>query len=173
VLGPEVRRGVTDLDGAGEAVSGIIIMRQGENALDVIGRVKAKLREVEAGLPDGVKVVPIYDRSDLIRKSIDNVHLDARRDHDHGGRRDSPVPVARAERGDPDRHHSARRARRVRAVPDGGRHREHHVARRIAIAVGALVDASIVIVEQTHKKLERLAGERRRRRSPGRRPRRP
>src|SRR5512135_504719 len=66
-LGPDIRRGVSDLDGTGEAVSGIIVMRQGQNALQVIDRVKAKLKEIEPGLPSGMKVVPIYDRSELIR----------------------------------------------------------------------------------------------------------
>jgi Cu(I)/Ag(I) efflux system membrane protein CusA/SilA len=72
-LGPDLRRGVSDLNGTGEAVSGIVVMRQGQNALDVIKRVKAKLKEIEPGLPEGVKVVPIYDRSELIRRSIDNL----------------------------------------------------------------------------------------------------
>src|ERR1700739_3678822 len=73
VMGPaDLRRGVADLDGAGEVVSGIVIMRSGENALDVINRVKAKIKEIEPGLPDGVKVVPIYDRSELIHHVIDN-----------------------------------------------------------------------------------------------------
>ena len=62
VMGPDMRRGVADLDGAGEVVSGIVVMRKGENALDVIDRVKAKIREIEPGLPEGVKIVPIYDR---------------------------------------------------------------------------------------------------------------
>ena len=53
VLGPDLRRGVSDLDGTGEAVSGIVVMRQGENALDVIDRVKAKIKEIEPGLPAG------------------------------------------------------------------------------------------------------------------------
>src|ERR1700739_3128564 len=65
VLGPELRRGVADLDGVGEAVSGIVVMRQGENALNVIERVKARIREIEPGLPAGVSIVPIYDRSEL------------------------------------------------------------------------------------------------------------
>src|SRR6266446_6686386 len=72
-LGPDLRRGLSDLDGTGEAVSGIVIMRHGENALEVIGRVKAKMREIEPGLPPGVTIVPIYDRADLITRSIDNV----------------------------------------------------------------------------------------------------
>ena len=54
VKGPDYRRGVTDLDGTGEVVSGIVVMRQGQNALDVIERVKAKIKEIEPGLPSGV-----------------------------------------------------------------------------------------------------------------------
>ena len=69
-LGPDIRRGVAELDGRGEVVGGIVIMRYGENALAVIDRVKAKLREVEGSLPPGVAVVPTYDRSGLIRESI-------------------------------------------------------------------------------------------------------
>ena len=72
VLGPDIRRGVSDLDGRGEAVSGIVVMRQGSNALDVIARVKARLDEIRPGMPSGVRVVPIYDRSDLIRRAISN-----------------------------------------------------------------------------------------------------
>ena len=72
VLGPDIRRGVADLDGTGEAVSGIVIMREGSNALEVIDRVKARLKEIEPGLPAGMKVVPIYDRSELIRRAISN-----------------------------------------------------------------------------------------------------
>src|SRR5512136_1115715 len=66
VHGPDLRRGVAELDGKGEVVSGIVVMRQGQNALDVIERVKAKIREIEPGLPPGVKVMPVYDRSELI-----------------------------------------------------------------------------------------------------------
>jgi Cu(I)/Ag(I) efflux system membrane protein CusA/SilA len=70
VLGPDIRRGVADLDGKGEVVGGIVVMRFGENALRVIDRVKAKLQEVERSLPPGVRIVPTYDRSGLIRESI-------------------------------------------------------------------------------------------------------
>ena len=65
-LGPEMRRGVADLDGQGDVVGGIVVMRQGENALTVIERVKAKLAELKPSLPAGVEVVTTYDRSDLI-----------------------------------------------------------------------------------------------------------
>jgi copper/silver efflux system protein len=69
-LGPDIRRGVADLDGRGEVVGGIVVMRFGENALGVIERVKAKLRELEGSFPDSVRVVPTYDRSSLIEQSI-------------------------------------------------------------------------------------------------------
>ncbi|HJQ97079.1 MAG TPA: efflux RND transporter permease subunit, partial [Candidatus Polarisedimenticolaceae bacterium] len=72
-IGPEIRRGIADLDGRGDAVGGIIVMRSGENALSVIERVKAKLAEVHASLPAGVDVVPVYDRSGLIERSIDTL----------------------------------------------------------------------------------------------------
>jgi Cu(I)/Ag(I) efflux system membrane protein CusA/SilA len=72
-LGPEMRRGIADLDGQGDVVGGIVVMRSGENALSVIERVKAKLEEVKPSLPKGVEVVTTYDRSDLIEKAIDTV----------------------------------------------------------------------------------------------------
>ena len=72
-VGPDIRRGVAELDGRGEVVGGIVVMRFGENALQVIDRVKAKLREVESSLPAGVTIVPTYDRSRLIRDAIGNL----------------------------------------------------------------------------------------------------
>ncbi|NNN04560.1 MAG: efflux RND transporter permease subunit [Elusimicrobia bacterium] len=69
-LGPDIRRGIADLDGDGGAVGGIVIMRYGENALNVIARVKAKLAELKPSLPPGVKVVTTYDRSVLIKDAI-------------------------------------------------------------------------------------------------------
>jgi Cu(I)/Ag(I) efflux system membrane protein CusA/SilA len=71
--GPEIRRGVADLDGLGDVVGGIIVMRHGENADKVIGRVKEKLRELEPSLPEGTKVICTYDRSELIEQSIDTL----------------------------------------------------------------------------------------------------
>lgn len=68
--GPDLRRGVVDFNGTGEVVSGIVIMRNGENALDVIARVKARLRDIQASLPEGIRVVPVYDRSQLIHRTI-------------------------------------------------------------------------------------------------------
>ncbi len=69
-IGGNIRRGLVELDGRGEVVGGIVVMRSGENALDVIDGIKAKLAEIEASMPPGVKVIPVYDRSDLIKDSI-------------------------------------------------------------------------------------------------------
>jgi copper/silver efflux system protein len=154
VLGPDLRRGVSDLDGAGEAVSGIIVMRQGENALDVIGRVKDKIHQIEPGLPEGVKIVPIYDRSQLIRNSIDTlrstvievivtVSLIVLLFLWHIPSALIPmitIPVAVLIAFIPFRAMGIN----ANIMSLGG----------IAIAIGAMVDASIVVVEQAHKKLE-------------------
>jgi copper/silver efflux system protein len=75
-LGPEMRRGVTDLDGRGDVVAGIVVMRHGENARAVIDRVKERLKEIEPTLPAGVRIVTTYDRSELIQRSIDNLEHD-------------------------------------------------------------------------------------------------
>lgn len=72
-MGTEVRRGMLDKNGDGEAVGGIVVMRYGENAKDVIDRVKAKIAEIQPGLPPGVKIVPAYDRSDLIERAINTL----------------------------------------------------------------------------------------------------
>ena len=73
VLGPDSRRGFVELDGKGEVVGGIIIVRFGESTLDVIERVKAKIQEVTPALPEGVEIVPTYDRSDLIYRSVETL----------------------------------------------------------------------------------------------------
>ncbi len=72
-LGPEIRRGISDLDGQGDHVGGIVVMRHGENAVNVIERVKAKLDEIRPSLPEGVEVVPTYDRSGLIHRAIETL----------------------------------------------------------------------------------------------------
>ncbi len=154
VHGPDIRRGLSDLDGIGEAVSGIIVMRQGENALDVIGRVKEKIREIEPGLPDGVKIVPVYDRSQLIRHSIDTLsdevieiiitvclvvlmflwHIPS-----------ALIPMI-----------TIPIAVLIMFIPFRAMGITSNIMSLggIAIAIGAMVDASIVVVEQAHKKLE-------------------
>jgi Cu(I)/Ag(I) efflux system membrane protein CusA/SilA len=72
-LGPEMRRGVSDLNGLGDTVGGIVVMRHGENAREVIGRVRERLRGIEPSLPPGVRIITTYDRSDLIQRAIDNL----------------------------------------------------------------------------------------------------
>lgn len=154
VLGPDIRRGVSDLDGTGEVVSGIVIMRQGQNALDVIKRVKVKIREIEPGLPSGVRVLPIYDRSDLILRAIDSLKINLMEIIVtvtlvilfflwHFPSAIIPaitIPVAVLLSFIPFRFMGVN----ANIMSLGG----------IAIAIGAMVDASIVVVEQTHKKLE-------------------
>lgn len=154
VLGPDLRRGIADLNGTGDVVAGIIVMRQGENALAVIDRVKEKLKELEPTLPAGVSVVTTYDRSDLILRSIDNLKHTLIEELVivsaiillflwHIPSAIIPIvtiPVAVAIAFIPMRLMGLT----SNIMSLGG----------IAIAVGAMVDAAIVVVEQTHKKLE-------------------
>jgi Cu(I)/Ag(I) efflux system membrane protein CusA/SilA len=154
VLGPDIRRGIADLDGKGETVSGIVVMRQGENALRVIDHVKDKLKEIQPGLPPGVKVVTAYDRSELILASIDNLKHTLIEELIvvsiviliflwHVPSAMIPIitiPVAVIISFIPMRMMGM--SSNIMSL--GG----------IAIAVGAMVDAAIVVVEQTHKKLE-------------------
>ncbi|HXF05489.1 MAG TPA: CusA/CzcA family heavy metal efflux RND transporter [Blastocatellia bacterium] len=69
-VGPDMRRGIAELDGQGETVGGIVVMRYGENALAVIDRVKAKLKEIAPSVPKGIQIIPVYDRSELILRAI-------------------------------------------------------------------------------------------------------
>jgi Cu(I)/Ag(I) efflux system membrane protein CusA/SilA len=155
VEGPDLRRGVTDLNGAGEVVSGVVIMRSGENALEVIDRVKARMKEIEPSLPAGVKIVPIYDRSQLIHATIDasqetilevvvTVVLIILVFLWHFPSAAVPIitmPAAVLLSFIPLRMMGIS----VNVMSLAG----------VAIAFGELIDASIVVVEQTHKKLER------------------
>ena len=72
-IGPELRRGVVELNGEGEVAGGIVIMRYGENALTTIQGVREKLEQLKAGLPDGVEIVPVYDRGDLIERAVESL----------------------------------------------------------------------------------------------------
>jgi len=153
-LGPDYRRGLADLDGTGDTVSGIIVMRQGQNALTVIDAVKARLKEIEPGLPDGVRVVPVYDRSDLIRRAIGTlkstlteiiitVSLVIFIFLWHPPSSLIPIitiPIALLISFIPFRAMGIT----ANIMSLGG----------IAIAIGAMADAAIVVVEQTHKRLE-------------------
>jgi len=153
--GPDLRRGITDLNGAGEVVSGVVVMRSGENALDVIDRVKAKLKEIEPSLPQGVSIVPIYDRSQLIHRTISTAqetilevvvtvvliilvflwHFPS-----------AAVPLI-----------TMPAAVLLSFIPLRMMGIDINVMSLagVAIAFGELIDASIVVVEQTHKKLEK------------------
>lgn len=153
-LGPDYRRGVADLGGVGDVVSGIVVMRQGQNALTVIDRVKERIKELEPGLPDGVSIVPVYDRSDLIRKAIGTlkstlteviltVSLVIFLFLWHPPSSLIPIltiPIAVLIAFIPFRAMGIT----ANIMSLGG----------IAIAIGAMVDAGIVVVEQTHKRLE-------------------
>ncbi len=156
-LVPAGRRGITELNGEGEVASGIVMARFGQNALDVIANVKAKLAELKSGLPDGVDVVPVYDRSSLIERAIANLkwtlfeeslivaavcvvflmHV-----------RSALVAILTLPLG----ILFAFMAMRAMGMGSnimslGG----------IAIAIGAMVDAAIVMIENAHKRLEHLA----------------
>ena len=72
-VGPEMRRGIGELDGEGEATGGVIVMRSGKNALETIAAVKAKLKSLQSSLPQGVEIVPVYDRSGLIERAVENL----------------------------------------------------------------------------------------------------
>ena len=156
--GPEARRGVTDLDGKGEAVGGIVVMRYGNNALETIERVKARLQELKAGLPEGVELVVTYDRSGLIERAISTLreklveeslavtlvcllflfHL-----------RSSLVAVVTLPIGI---------LAAFVVMQEQGVSANLMSLGGIAIAIGAMVDAAIVMIENMHKHLER-AGE--------------
>ena len=154
-LGPAVRRGITDLDGRGDAVGGIVVMRFGENALATIDRVKARLAEVQGGLPPGVVVHPVYDRSALIEESIGTLRETLIEEaiivaliclvfllHARSALVavvTLPLSVLVAFIG-------------LRAFGVGA---DIMTLGGIAIAIGELIDAAIVMVENMHKHLER------------------
>ena len=154
--GPQMRRGIAELNGEGETVGGIVVMRFGENAQQVINGVKAKLEQLKKGLPEGVEVVPVYDRSALIERAVENLatklleefavvalvcviflfHL-----------RSSLVVII--------------------SIPVGiltafivmhaqGLNANIMSLGGIAIAIGAMVDGAIVMIENMHKHMERL-----------------
>jgi Cu(I)/Ag(I) efflux system membrane protein CusA/SilA len=153
-LGPAMRRGVAELDGKGEAVGGIVIMRYGENALRLIDRVKERLEEVGRSLPEGVEVVITYDRSELIEASLDTLkhtlleemivvsliifvfllHV-----------RSALIPIL-----------TLPLAVLLSFVPMLYQHLTINIMSLggIAVAIGAMVDASIILIENMHKRLE-------------------
>jgi len=154
-LGPSERRGIAELDGQGQTVGGVVVMRSGENALDVIARVKARLQELQPSLPRGVEIVPTYDRSELIQASIHTLRRTLVEELVvvalviavfllHVRSTLVPVlvlPVAVLLAFIPMRWMGLG----ANIMSLGG----------IAIAIGAMVDAAIIVVENIHKHLER------------------
>ncbi len=154
-VGPAVRRGVAELDGRGDAVGGIVVMRFGENALTTIERIKEKLVEVERGLPPGVVVRPVYDRSSLIEHAIENLREKLL---------EESVVVALVCLIFLFHARSALVA--ILTLPIGilmafigmrwvGVGADIMSLGGIAIAIGAMIDAAIVMIENMHKHLER------------------
>jgi len=158
-LGPDERRGLTELDGAGEVISGIVVQRFGQNALDVIARVKAKLAEIAPSLPDGVSVHAVYDRSALIVRAVETLKRTLI---------EESVIVALVCMVFLLHVRSALVA--ILMLPVGvlialmvtgalGMTSNIMSLGGIAIAVGAMVDAAIVMIENAHKHLERRPPE--------------
>jgi len=155
-LGPEPRRGIAELDGRGEVVAGIVVMRQGENALRVAEAVKRRLAEVRGSLPPGVQVVVTYDRSDLIRRATHTLQRTLIEEMaivsvvillflSHFRSALIPIlslPVAVLLAFVP----LLRQGLNANIMSLGG----------IAVAIGAMVDAAIIMVENVHKRLETL-----------------
>ncbi len=157
--GPEMRRGVSEIDGRGEAVGGVVIMRFGENAQKVIERVKARIADIEPTLPKGLKIVPTYDRSELIDRSVDNLKHTLLEELIivslviliflwHFPSAIIPIitiPITVILAFIPIQMSGMT----ANIMSLGG----------IAVAIGAMVDAAVVVVEQTHKKLEHWNAE--------------
>lgn len=152
-IGPDIRRGVSELNGEGEAPGGVVIMRYGENALTVIDAVKARLREIEAGLPPGVELVATYDRSQLIEESVATLRHTLLEEMAvvslvifvfllHA--RSALIPILTLPLGV-----------LLAFVPMAGQHLTANIMSLggIAVAIGAMVDASIIIIENIHQKL--------------------
>jgi Cu(I)/Ag(I) efflux system membrane protein CusA/SilA len=161
-LGGDIRRGVAELDGRGEVVGGIVVMRYGENALNVIDGVKKKLEEIKGSLPEGVRVVPTYDRSDLIQRAIRTLreklieesivvalvclvflwHI-----------RSALVAIV-----------TLPIAIILSFVPMWWMHVTSNIMSLggIAIAIGAMVDSAIIMIENAHKALEHFRDENKR-----------
>jgi Cu(I)/Ag(I) efflux system membrane protein CusA/SilA len=155
IEGPQMRRGVSELDGKGEVVGGIVVMRSGENAQKTIAAVKEKLDQLKAGLPAGVEIVTVYDRSDLINAAIENLWQKLAAEL---------VMVALACILFLFHVRSALVA--IISLPIGiliafiimylqGLNANIMSLAGIAIAIGAMVDGAIVMIENMHKHMER------------------
>jgi Cu(I)/Ag(I) efflux system membrane protein CusA/SilA len=158
-LGPEMRRGISELDGDGEATGGVIVMRSGKNALETIDAVKAKLAELQPSLPAGVEIVPVYDRSNLIERAVENLTHKLIEEF---------IVVAIVSFAFLFHLRSAFVA--IVSLPLGilasfivmryqGVNANIMSLGGIAIAIGAMVDAAVVMIENAHKHLERWRHE--------------
>ena len=158
-LGPELRRGLVDLNGEGEVAGGVVIMRFGENALSTIEGVRAKLEELKKGLPEGVEIVPVYDRGDLIERAVDNLKEKLLEEF---------IVVSLICMLFLLHARSALVA--IIALPIGiliaflamrwmGVDANIMSLGGIAITIGAMVDGAIVLIENAHKHLERAGDE--------------
>jgi Cu(I)/Ag(I) efflux system membrane protein CusA/SilA len=156
-LGPELRRGVVELDGEGEVAGGIVVMRYGENALTTIEGVRAKLGQLKKGLPDGVEIVTVYDRGSLIERAVHNLREKLI---------EESVVVSLITMLFLLHARSALVA--IVSLPVGillafvvmywqGINANIMSLGGIAIAIGAMVDGAIVMIENAHKQLERHA----------------
>jgi len=157
--GPEIRRGLAELDGQGETVGGIIVIRWGENARKVIAGVKNKLAELKSGLPEGVEIVPVYDRSGLIDRAVDNLKFTLLKEI-------LAVMIITLLF----LLHFRSTLIAVFTLPAGvlisillmhllGINANIMSLGGIAIAIGVMVDASVVMIENAHKHLERDSGK--------------
>ncbi|HRE70933.1 MAG TPA: efflux RND transporter permease subunit [Accumulibacter sp.] len=153
---PGGRRGITELNGEGEVVSGIVMARFGQNALDVIANVKAKIEELLPGLPEGTEIVPVYDRSQLIERAIDNLKWTLLEESLIVGAvcviflmhvRSALVAILTLPIGILIAFIAMRTMGMGSNIMSLG---------GIAIAIGAMVDAAIVMIENAHKRLEHL-----------------
>ena len=155
-LGPDERRGLTELNGEGEVVAGIAVARYGENALEVIENIKEKISEIKSGLPSGVEIKTVYDRSDLIHRAINNLSRTLI---------EEAIIVALVCMIFLMHARSALVA--IVMLPIGvliafilmqrlGMNSNIMSLGGIAIAIGAMVDAAIVMIENAHKHIERL-----------------
>ena len=153
-LGPEMRRGIADLNGEGEVAGGVIVMRSGKNALETIDAVKAKLAKLKSSLPPGVEIVPVYDRSNLIKRAVDNLEHKLIEEF-------IVVAVVCAIF----LFHIRSALVAIVSLPLGiliayivmsyqGVNANIMSLGGIAIAIGAMVDAAVVMIENAHKHIE-------------------
>ncbi|MDQ6995196.1 MAG: CusA/CzcA family heavy metal efflux RND transporter [Mariprofundaceae bacterium] len=155
-LGPELRRGLAELNGQGEVAGGVIIMRFGENAMTTIEHVREKLDELKAGLPEGVEIIPVYDRGDLIERAVDNLKEKLIEESIVVGIICLIFLM-----------HARSALVAIISLPIGiliaflimgwqGLSANIMSLGGIAIAIGAMIDGAIVMIENAHKHLEKL-----------------